>query len=316
MNGNRSLMRMEKRAVNKLGLFLIILIAIAFFGGGGYLLYKNRNNLDFSFPWEKNNNEAKTEKEAVEKRKQVSLERQKISVNSTDIIKVYDIDTRFLSAEYSVMDGYVFKIQMYNSTLEDISFNINYLAIDDYQIDYEDKIVLQHGKSNLYELKIPVSELDKYNIESFETLQIFTSKVKNKETEEQKEQTITVKNELFTNNTQLPTKNTNMGKALGLTIYYYKTEETEDSTDVYFLLTNEDARSAYEITINAYKINDKIITNNDFREKIYPKRQKVVVLSIPKKDYKTVDKLTLSFFVLDNNDIYLTKTTTIEPTKN
>ena len=34
---------MEKNAVNKLGLFLIIVIALAFFGGGGYLLYKNRN---------------------------------------------------------------------------------------------------------------------------------------------------------------------------------------------------------------------------------------------------------------------------------
>ena len=45
MHGNRSLMSMEKRAVNKLGLFLIILIALAFFGGGGYLLYKNSNVL-------------------------------------------------------------------------------------------------------------------------------------------------------------------------------------------------------------------------------------------------------------------------------
>ncbi len=106
-----------------------------------------------------------------------------------------------------------------------------------------------------------------------------------------------------------------MGKGAHLTIDYYRTIETDDSTDVYFVLKNEDGRSDYEITINAYKINDTIETNNDFREKVLHKCQKVVVLSIPKEKYEKVNKLTMSFFVIENNDIYMTKTTSLDLTK-
>ena len=315
MHGKKSIVRMEKNAVNKLGLFLIILIAIAFFGGGGYLLYKNRNNLDFSFPWEKSNNNKET-KEEEEKRKKIALERQKVVVEQKTDFVVVNINIRILSVSYSVMDGYVFKIQFYNPTSQDRELDIKYLVMDGYQIDVSDKIELKGSEAKLYDLKIPVEELDKYGFETFQKMTIyFDTVIYGQKGEKEGTKTITITNDEYTNNTQLPSKKNNMGKGAKLTIDYYKTEETEETTDIYFLLTNDDNKVNYDLRINAYKINDTIATNNDFNERIYFKCKKVVILSIPKKDYKKVDKLTLSFFVLENNDIYLTKETTIDLTK-
>ncbi len=316
MHGNRGLMRMEKRAVNKLGLFLIILIALAFFGGGGYLLYKNRNNLDFSFPWEKEQNQEKKKEEEDKAKKKIALERQKITLEDTIDGRISSISYRILEMNYSETDGYVIKIQLFNSFNANFEYYVEYIDIDGYQIDFEDKIALNPSEAKLEEIKIPVSDLDKYGFETFKKINIHT-RVEKLSASSQDENRITkkiivIKNIPDTNNTQLPKAKNNMGKGADLRVDYYKTEETENFTDIYLLLTNESGTSTYDLVINAYKINDTIETNNDFKETVHPKCTKVVILSIPKEKYKKIDKLTMSFFVLENNDIYITKTTTLE----
>jgi rRNA maturation RNase YbeY len=44
---------MEKRATNHIGLFFVFLLTAIGLGVGGYLLYKNKDNLELTLPWEK-----------------------------------------------------------------------------------------------------------------------------------------------------------------------------------------------------------------------------------------------------------------------
>ena len=64
--------------------------------------------------------------------------------------------------------------------------------------------------------------------------------------------------------------------------------------------------------MNAYKVNGEIITDNNFKEDIYDTNKKIVKLTIPKSKFKTVDNLTISFFIRRNDDIFTTKETTID----
>ena len=50
---DRSLIRMEKRATNHVGLFFVLLLTAIGLGLGGYLLYTNKDNLDLILPWDK-----------------------------------------------------------------------------------------------------------------------------------------------------------------------------------------------------------------------------------------------------------------------
>ena len=54
---NKNIIRMEKRATNKVGIFFVILLSIIGFGIGGYFIYKNRDSIDFTMPWDKDEEE-------------------------------------------------------------------------------------------------------------------------------------------------------------------------------------------------------------------------------------------------------------------
>ena len=51
---NKNVVRFEKKATNHVGLFFFFIFAVESFGGGGFLLYKYRDQIDWNFtlPWE------------------------------------------------------------------------------------------------------------------------------------------------------------------------------------------------------------------------------------------------------------------------
>ena len=60
---DRSLVRMEKRAANKGGLFLIILIALVGLGVGGYFIYQNKDEINW--PWQEKEEEKEDEENPI-----------------------------------------------------------------------------------------------------------------------------------------------------------------------------------------------------------------------------------------------------------
>lgn len=311
---NNPIVRMEKRAVNKIGLILIILLAIAALVGGGYFLYKNRNNLDFSFPWSKDTKEKKAEEEKVKKEEEkIALERQKVAISEISAYQGVNIQVTPRTINYDDNEGY--KIQLLvNNTGKEADYELYCIDIDGYQIDYYDVFTAQSKNPHVVTVTISKEALDLYKIETFRKMRIFIRKKGVKPSGNSSLPVIIIKNTELGDNVQKPEIISNVGNASDIKIDYYKKEETDDETNIYFLVTNSRRvlYGYYTLIINAYKVNGEIITDNDFKEIVYDTDKKIVKLSIPKSKYKSVDSLTISFFVRRDDDIYTTKATTIE----
>ena len=311
---NSPMVRMEKRAVNKIGLILTILLAIAALVGGGYFLYKNRNNIDFSFPWSKANKEKKAEEEKAKKgEEKVALERQKVAISEYTSYTGVDITITPRTIEYDDKEGY--KIQLLvNNTGKAIDFELYCIDIDGYQVDYYNEFTAQSKNPHVVTVVVSKEKLDLYKIETFKKLRIFIRKKGTKPSGTSTLSTIIIRNKEAGDNVQQPDIISNVGNADAIKIDYYRKEETDDETNIYFLVTNNQKSlyNYYTLIINAYKVNGEIITDNNFKEEVYDTDKKIVKLSIPKSKYKSVDSLTVSFFARRNDDIYTTKATTIE----
>ncbi len=311
---NKSVVRMEKRAVNKIGLVLIILLAIAALGGGVYFLYKNHDNLDFSFPWSKSSKEKKEEKKEAKEQEKIALERQKIDISDNKPSTIDSIEITPLGIKYDEDGGYRIALKFTNRLPYNQEMEIYNIAIDGYQIDYYEEVKIGASATYYHDIFIKKESLDLYNIETFKNIYIYNRSFKEGAERKKKDFTkLVITNNEFGENTQAPKIISNVGNADQLKIDYYKREDTVDYYNIYFLATNSirSNKGYYTMIINAFKVNDTILTNNDFKEDIYDGNKKIVILSIPKSKFKSLDSLTISFFVLHGDDIYTTKTTTL-----
>ena len=318
MNNHNSVVRMEKRAVNKIGLVLIILLAIAALGGGIYFLVKNHDNLDFSFPWSKSNKKAEEEKKAQKEKEKIELERQKVGVVEDDTSNIDSTEITPLGITYDEKEGYKVVLKLINDRPFTQVVEFYNIAIDDYQVDYEGTVEVESEALKYYTIIIKKEDLDLYNIESFRKIYVYMRAYKKGDTVEKEDlKRFAITNSEYGENTQPPKIITNIGNADELKLDYYKREDTVDDYKIYFLATNSTRsnKGYYSVVINSYKVNNTILTNNEFEERIYDGNKKVFVLSIPKSKFKSLDSLTISFFVLRGEDIYTTKATTIDFTK-
>ena len=179
MNDN-NIIRMEKKAANKLGLLIVFALSIAGAIFGAYILYENKDNLDFSLPWEEKEEEDIPEAEPPREDKNNTSGGKLYlpGLNEDDsLIKYYNIDaTITLKDLKATTKGYEFdvvaKTESYGGTFE---FECTKMLIDGYEISPTFELNLS-GRSNAEEevhIIIPLVELENLEIRNFRNLSFF-----------------------------------------------------------------------------------------------------------------------------------------------
>ncbi len=302
-----NVVRMEKRATNHFGLFLVIIISIAGFGFGGYYLYKNREKFDWNIklPWQKDtdeqgNSNQNTNKGLFGNKKNnkvnqlvvPSMSDQKFSVNDCDV-KLYDIkgDDK----------GYTFSVDL-KSNYTSATLTIEKVLIDGF--DTSAKLTItdfsdSEGTPTSGTVRVDKSELDALGIYAFKNLTIYV-KV---DTSEKKGTPTRLNFQVYNN---IEYKNDLEGlieiyHSNNILINYYKIETDKDNTYIYFNIFNEDRSNPKKVRIKKLLVNDELYDYSEIEEDLYSGTNKVFYLTIPKKKVKDVENITIAFFVIDKN---------------
>lgn len=308
---NKSVIRMEKRATNKIGLFFLLLISIIGFSVGGYLLYQNRDNIDFTLPWNKKD-EDKAEKEDKPKPEK--------NENNTSGGKLYlpeiSPETNLLRQDKSTAklnitslkatkEGYVLELKLTNVEFKGtIKIDCEKILIDEYELTptFQMELVTESETDKTTKVTLPIAELENLEINNFRSLSFFINAlyIGNRDTEEDtkpiKSKTIvTAFQDKFVDNTKETLTAFNAQDSVK--IYYYKMLNVEDATYLYFLVDNTNKENNHQIEIKKLLVNQKIYNTPSINVKSHHNSKTTFFIKIPRKDFQTVEEVTASFAI-------------------
>lgn len=299
-NGNKNIVRMEKKATNHLGLIIVLIIALVGGGFGAYYLYEHRNEFIWDIPLpgqNDDNNGGKNSSSGSNKNGELIVPRLKTTtiadghssleiINITASSKGYEISLKatvkkdasiIYQSEHILIDGY-------NTTAE---FNIS---------DSRDTGGTgQVGTEGTF--RIDKTELDALGIKSFKNLVIYYTYQTPTETSKVLRKRIDAYNDFnFDNSRQglveIDRKNDTI-------ISYYQTIEDKEYTYIYFDFKNEDHLTSERVMIKKLLINGDLYDYPDFNEEIYKGSETILYLKIPKKIIKEVNNFTVSFILIE-----------------
>ena len=135
MNENKVL-RIEKRASNKVGLFILAIILLAGVGFGVYYYLTNKDyiSFDFSVPWKKKEKKDEVIKDAegLRSNPEEKINREKTEFNIGSTIYTEELfNLTLLSVTYNE-ESYNFKITATNTSPHTISLNIKDILVNGY----------------------------------------------------------------------------------------------------------------------------------------------------------------------------------------
>lgn len=309
-----NIVRMEKRATNKFGLFLVFLAVIAIFGGGGFLIYKYRDQIDWNIklPWSKESKSSIEEEE--EKSNNKTTKKELIIPRITEKNTISDLTSSFSVTEIKADDrGYVFTIELLTEA-NWANLTIEKILLDGYNteatLEISDAKDIGEQKTTTKTIRINQTDLDKFNINGFSRLAFFYIL-------EEPDKTLPLKMKVMTFESEYTIINGNKGlikvDEKGSTlIEYSKTVKADNATYIYFEAQNSDLTANREIIIKRLMINNRLYEMPEFTETIYRGSRKSFYIKIPKEKIKNVNELLISFFILKkdddgiNKEIYIT----------
>lgn len=299
------LFRMEKRASNKVGVFLVIVVALILLGGVFFYLYSNKDGIDWSFSWPWGNEEKKTE--PSEDSDNIKLPNSNTSSNKEEL------SMPSLKEEEVLEDTGDYKITISNLQNDDRGFTLD-IVFKAYDNDYTfvlEKILVDgfdtsvtlnksvaKGAQFKENIRINKSDLNLVNVSNFSNLTFYyrvdtpslslTGNVIKK--------SVTVNSIVMSDNVikgLVEIDNYNQ-----TTVSYYTTVDDKDNYYIYFDFKNISLNKKQQVSIKKLTINGKIYDYKDFKTEIYQGAEKVVYLVIPKSEVKTIENFTVSFTML------------------
>ena len=298
------LFRMEKRASNKVGVFLVIVVALILLGGVFFYLYSNKDGIDWSFSWPWENGENKIDQS--DNPDNIKLPNSNSSSNKEEL--------SMPSLKEEVWDGMGdYKIIVSNLQADDHGFTLD-IAFEAYRNDYTfvlEKILVDgfdtsvtlnksvaKGAQFKENIRINKSDLNLVNVSNFSNLTFYyrvdtpslslTGSVIKK--------SVTVNSIVMSDNVikgLVEIDNSNQ-----TTVSYYTTVDDKDNYYIYFDFKNISLNKKQQVSIKKLLINGKIYDYKDFKTEIYQGAEKVVYLIIPKSEVKTIENFTVSFTML------------------
>ena len=320
MDNDKGVVKVEKRAVNKKGLFLLFIVVLAGLGYGGYYFVNNRDSFDFYFPWEEkteNKDNKGKSNSGFRKIKDVEVGKREINIDTGAFLandNYYNISV--VSASYDKDKGYVIKLRLENKDRDKVSFNIKNVIIDGYQLlgnRYQNNNMtnvtnfkLLAGKGGKVDTEIIIDNtfLDLYKITTIENIRIDGDFELNEEGEQSKSIELTTFD--APSDTSLGIIE-NINNIHNISYNYNKVVENKDSYNLYLLLDNTSS-SDYTYYINKLLIDGKEYDASIYSNKIYSSSKYLEVINIPKNKYRNIKKIEISFMETDGfNNVYQTK---------
>jgi hypothetical protein len=292
----------EKKSNNFIGLIIILFIIIGL-GVGAFYLFKNREKLDITLPWEEKPEKAKDNNKNEEDDIDKALKLGKLDVNDKPINGIQGLRV-FANNLQQDDKGYTF--DFYVSIPESRSKvmaegEIFKVLVDNYETSTTANFYVEDGNKEKVTLRILRTDLDSNDIERFNEITVYVrSSITDGYNESLKESegfvSLLIHHEISVNNEK---------KGLQLVdekdktnISYYTLKEDKENFYLYFLLDNKRTTSSSTIYIKKLSINGKSYPLPDFKETVYKGAKKCFYLKIPKKDYKTLESMRISFFIV------------------
>ena len=315
-NSEDNFMRLEKKATNKVGLIILFIIVIGLLGVGGYFVYQNKDNIsfDFTMPWQKKDEEKKDDKTTTTKTDaKTIIKRQNVKISSKQIYKRNDLTIDPDSITYDEKDGYTVKLKALYSSANNLSISISHITVDGYQLENSaDNISLVGNVSNNVTVNIPVSFLDLYNLEEFSQVVLYGKVNQNSQNTTNNDIKFVINTDKTTENTtslaNLEPINTNSD----VKIYYYQIISSKDENKIQILIDNQNDSVNYDFKINQLKINNTKYEDVSFNETVNYNSKKFVYITIPTKKIKKIEEFEVSFFILDEDNLNITKANNIK----
>lgn len=316
-NSEDNFMHLEKRATNKVGLIILFLAVVGLLGVGGYFVYQNKDNIsfDFTMPWQKKDEEKKDDKTTTTKADDKTIiKRQNVKISSKQIYNRNNLTIDPDSITYDEKDGYIVKLKAFYSSANNLSISISHITVDGYQLENSaDNISLVGNVSSNISVNIPVSFLDLYSLEEFSQVVLY-GKVN------QNSQNTTTNNDIkFVVNTDKTTENTTSLANLepintnsDVKIYYYQIVSSKNENKIQILIDNQNDSVNYDFKINQLKINNTKYEDVSFNETVNYNSKKFVYITIPTKKIKKIEEFEVSFFILDEDNLNITKANNIK----
>ncbi len=305
----QNLIEIEKPSNNRMAISLIIAVILLVLVGGGLILYINRDKIDWEFKWPWNKKEEERPLVVVDDDKR----KEKLDL-VVPILTPREYSLGGIIMEFSDMihteKGFEFKINLKTEEWETFSVKADKIVVDGYAFDLNfsvDKVSTTPVDGTI---KIAQTDLDRYGIISFSKLILYL-KFTNLETEKEELQKIDL---ALTNHIRYDNEikglieihNQNDTK-----LSYYRVDTDKDNTYIYFHARNFNNFKKI-IRIKKLLLNGEIYEYTDLNVEVYNLSQEIFYITIPKKDVKKVNNMTISFFIIGkapvekNDAIYIT----------
>ena len=305
----KKVVNIEKKAVNKVGLFFLFLFVVAGLGYGGYYYINNKDSFDFYLPWEDKKDNTKEDKKidkktGFKKAVDTKIYDRKINIESGKIVfTIGKVNVAVSSAFYDKDKGYILNLTLFNPTENGFSLHASNITVDGYLTNYSFDLSASPQANGSAVLTIDNSFLDLYRISTIENIKM-SVEYNHGDSSKNTILRIETENNSSKNSIQAIEKITD---AKNLEYSYYKTEVNSDAYKVYLLVSNNKNQD-YIYNINKLLIDGKDIDVSLYTKTIPANSNYLEIISIPKASYKNIKKLVFSFLEVGNdNSIYQTK---------
>lgn len=298
---DEGLLRIEKKSTNKVGLFIVVILFLALVGASGYYFYRNGISFDFSLPWQTEKSKSESNNSKNNKGKSESKTKNQYDDPKFEDTVVgngynYSINiTNFRKTDF----GYDIDINIENSKTP-YTFVLEKILVDGFDTTTKFSKKLEPLESISQTIRINQTELDALDIISFSELTFYINVID----EEGKEN---IQKVLMTSTALKTANNSRLGlieidRKNQTIVNYYKVLEDKDNTYIYFDFKNYGASRVQIISVKKLKINGQIYEYKDLNEEVYHGAEKIISLTIPKKDFKKVENFSVSFTMLNEEN--------------
>lgn len=300
---NRNVVRFEKKATNHVGLFFVFLFTIIAAVGGGYLLYKYRDKIDWNFtlPWE-SNEEGENGKGSSSKKTNKELVIPQFKKNSSIAKGKSVFELTKIEADDK---GFIIHATFKTTSLE-ATFDVSQVVIDGYHTTTTFKVTDTYKvgdpttkEATSVKFRISQTDLDKYNLTSFKNIVFHYTLYENETTYNNCITALSLENYVETSDGLQGLSD--VGDNERVYIKYYKTEKYSDETYIYFFVDNKNTKFDTELKIKKLMINDRLYDMPEFTETLYRGSGSIFSIKIPEKKINKVENFTVSFYILEYN---------------
>ncbi len=303
MNDNK-VVTIEKKATNKVGLFLLLLVVVAAIGFAAYYYINNKNLIvfEYKFPWEKDKKkDTKTKKEQKDGEDDESIssgENSTIVISADEEYSNDDLVVRAVAANKKE-DKYVVSIDFSNESELDRIIDVKEVSINGCQFGISFRVQIGPNSISNYELGIPFETLGKYGIEIVDSIVLISS-------DNGEDKNLVLLMDADDGNSNSKTKEKIFNVENKIDIFYYKKVDKDNKIYVYILFNNKDSFK-YTFYISRLYVNDKLIDSSSYTGLLYGSNKYAVPIEVEKKVFSKDIKIKISFlFIRGDDSVYRT----------